>query len=137
MNFYAGDATKEENIITIWNGKATGTDHGEKVFYVTNEGNAYFKGKIDANSGTIGGWNISNCLYKDIEEYVPLSEKPNDWSSSYMYYYIKNDEEYSLIPEGEAPEWESYTYYKKKTGGIGLCPESSEKNIVFYSGSLH
>lgn len=138
MNFYAGDAASESNIITIWSGKANDSSStGEQVFYVTNEGNAYFKGKIDANSGTIGGWNISNCLYKDIERYEPLSEKPNDWSSDYMYYYIKNNEEYSPIPVGEAPVWESYIYYEKKIGGIGLCPDSSEKDIVFYSGSQH
>ena len=156
MNFYAGDAATEKNIITIWKGKANDSSNtGEQVFYVTNEGDAYFKGKIDANSGTIGGWNISNCLYKDIEytkyDMELLTEQPGDWTTNYRSYYGKFLGNYIpvgsfpfIVPPLSYPTWKENTYYKKVKkivySGIGLSPESkgSEgEDIVFYSGATH
>lgn len=67
MNFYAGDVKKENterNIITIWKGNAAGTDHGEKVFYVTSEGN------VELNNANIRG----SLMSKKQEEVSLLSQ---------------------------------------------------------------
>lgn len=38
-------------------------------FYITPEGNAYFEGQVEAGSGKIGGWNISqNSIFSGVEK---------------------------------------------------------------------
>lgn len=76
MNFYAGDAKgqgAERNIITIWSGNAN-EDHGEKVFYVTNQGN------VELNNANIKGNLVSKKETTVDKPYIPDKEVNSIWT---------------------------------------------------------
>lgn len=93
MNFYAGDAKgqgAEKNIITIWSGNANGiegnpTYHGEKVFYVTSEGN------VELNSANIKGNLVSKKETTVNKPYIPDKEVNSIWTFyCFDYDYIED-----------------------------------------------
>ena len=93
MNFYAGDAKgqgAEKNIITIWSGNANGiegnpTNHGEKVFYVTSEGN------VELNNANIRGNLVSKKETTVDKPYIPDKEVNSIWTFyCFDYDYIED-----------------------------------------------
>lgn len=70
---YVGSTNNDESETEIYSNEGTFIDLQKglirsKNFVIASNGNAYFKGKITANSGSIGGWEISSGGIKAIKK---------------------------------------------------------------------
>lgn len=98
----------------------------ESVSYIKLE-NAYSKISITytnvSKSETIPTWHENTYYSRDGDNYILTIEKPQDWETSYIYYYTKDD----------APTWHENTYYSKDGNIYTLTTEKPSDWETSYS----
>lgn len=122
------------NIFQISKSPSKNGNYTDKVMYVDNNGNGYFNGEINAESGTIGGWDINtDSIYKNSAYYSSNDDTYQDGTTSLIL--STNENKNYLEISSNYQEWFSYntekTSYEKKI----QFTKSGEINITSYGNS--
>lgn len=122
------------NIFQISKSPSKNGNYTDKVMYVDNNGNGYFNGEINAESGTIGGWDINtDSIYKNSAYYSSNGDTYQDGTTSLIL--STNENKNYLEISSNYQEWFSYntekTSYEKKI----QFTKSGEINITSYGNS--